>query len=148
MANKKQRALELAKTEARISGIPKGGSTRTGTTPSEELAYQLTGMGISAGMIGSSLKGMLKLYQAEKKASKISKVSDKKLLELYNKAHPGGRKPPAKKKISKKAVGTGAALAATAAATSADQLSKITPKKKYAKGGLVKAGGRAKSYNY
>jgi len=175
MANKKQKALELAKTEARISGIPKGGSTRTGTTPAEEFAYQLAGMGISAGMIGSSVKDMAKLYKlykAEKKASKTSKVSDKKLLELYRdgkkytairKAHPRKSKgsgkyapigdldveylsmKPAKKKISKKAVGTGAALAATAAVSSPNQLSKRTSGKakgssvkKYSRGGGVR----------
>ena len=182
MANKKQRALELAKTEASISGIPKGGSTRTGTTPAEELAYGLAGTGISAGMIGSSVKGMAKLYKlykAEKKASKTSKltkdevlklaeklpkdwkgkagkVSDKKLLELYRKAHPGAKvsknkisKKPAKNKTSKKAViahGTGAALAATAAISSPNQLSKRTSGKakgssvkKYSSGGGVRA---------
>jgi len=154
MANKKQRALELAKTEASISGIPKGGSTRTGTTPAEELAYGLAGTGISAGMIGSSVKGMAKLYKlykAEKKASKTSKVSNKKLLELYQKAHPGAKvsKKPAKNKISKKAViahGTGAALAATAAISSPNQLSKRTSGKakgssvkKYSSGGGVRA---------
>jgi len=201
MANKKQRALELAKTEARISGIPKGGSTRTGTSEAEGFAYQLAGTGLSAGMIGSSVKDMAKLYKlykAEKKASKTSKltkdevlklaeklpkdwkgkagkVSDKKLLELYRdgkkytairKAHPRKSKgsgkyapigdldveylsmKPAKNKTSKKAViahGTGAALAATAAVTSPNQLSKRTSGKakgssvkKYSRGGGVR----------
>ena len=74
MANKKQRALELAKTEARISGIPKGGSALTGMSEAEKLAYGIIGTGTSARMIGSSTAGLAKLYKlykAEKKAGKI-----------------------------------------------------------------------------
>ena len=118
MANKKQRALELAKTEARISGIPKGGSALTGMSEAEKLAYATIGLATSARMIGSSTTGLAKLaklYKAEKKAGKIPKKPAK----------------VSKKKTSKKSAGTGAALAATAAATSSNQLSK----KKYARGG-------------
>ena len=119
MANKKQQALEPAKTEARISGIPKGGSTLTGMSEAEKLAYATIGLATSARMIGSSTTGLAKLaklYKAEKKAGKIPKKP---------------AKVSKKKKISKKSAGTGAALAATAAATSSNQLSK----KKYARGG-------------
>mgnify|MGYP006406745371 FL=1 len=55
MANKKQRALKLAKTEARLSGIPKGGSTRTGMTKAEKIAYELalSTLGVSAAALGT-----------------------------------------------------------------------------------------------
>jgi len=121
MANKKQQALEPAKTEARISGIPKGGSALTGMSEAEKLAYATIGLATSARMIGSSTAGLArlaKLYKAEKKAGKIPKKPAK----------------GSKKKISKKAVGTGASLSAAAAATSPNQLAK----KKYAKGGGVR----------
>jgi len=107
---------------------------------------------------------------------KAGKVSDKKLLEIYRdgkkytairKAHPRKSKgsgkyapigdldveylsmKPAKKKISKKAVGTGAALATTAAVTSPNQLSKRTSGK--AKGSSVKkysSGGGVRKAQY
>ena len=55
MANKKQKALELAKTEARLSGIPKGGSTRTSMTKAEKIAYELalSTLGVSAAALGT-----------------------------------------------------------------------------------------------
>ena len=55
MANKKQRGLELAKTEERLSGIPKGGSTRTSMTKAEKIAYKLalSTLGVSAAALGT-----------------------------------------------------------------------------------------------
>ena len=55
MASKKQRALKLAKTEARLSGIPKGGSTRTSMTKAEKIAYELalSTLGVSAAALGT-----------------------------------------------------------------------------------------------
>ena len=55
MANKKQKALELAKTEERLSGIPKGGSTRTSMTKAEKIAYKLalSTLGVSAAALGT-----------------------------------------------------------------------------------------------
>ena len=76
MANKKQRALELAKTEARISGIPKGASTRTGLTGAEKTAYELAsylvgGIG-AAKLLAKGVSKVGKLTQAAK-ARKLAK---------------------------------------------------------------------------
>ena len=121
MANKKQRALELAKTEARISGIPKGGSTRTGMTKAEKLAYEaaLVAMPIGAGAklaktgyrtaskiarsgklgknIATKARRKKKIQLAEK-SREVPKI-EPQLRTIYDTGHRFGRKMPPLKEL-------------------------------------------------
>jgi len=76
MANKKQRRLELSKTEARLSGIPKGASTLKGMTDAEKKAYELSGYlvgGTGAAKLLAKGAGKVRKLAQTAKARRLAK---------------------------------------------------------------------------
>ena len=82
MANKKQRGLELSKTEARLSGIPKGASTLKGMTDAEKKAYELSGYLVggtgAAKLLAKGVGKVRKLAQTAKARRLAKKEIDTK----------------------------------------------------------------------
>jgi len=86
MPNKKQSALELAKTEERLSGIPKGGSTLKGTSKAERKALVATALGISGVAAGALLPSLIfgtRGVALAKGAKKMAPTALKKLNRVY-----------------------------------------------------------------
>ena len=81
MAAKKQQAVELAKTEARISGIPKGGSTRTGMSDTEKASLEVLlatmPMGAALKAVKASKKALTPASKTIRKRAKADKVRKK-----------------------------------------------------------------------
>ena len=82
MTNKKQRGLELSKTEARLSGIPKGASTLKGMTDAEKKAYELSGYLVggtgAAKLLAKGVGKVRKLAQTAKARRLAKKEIDTK----------------------------------------------------------------------
>jgi hypothetical protein len=100
MATKKQQAVELAKTEARISGIPKGGSTRTGMTKAEKLASEAVLMAIPIGAAATLTKAASKIARSGKLGKSIAaKSSKKKKIQLAKKQQKAPKIEPQIRKV-------------------------------------------------
>ena len=93
---KKTRALELAKTEARLEGIPKGGSRRTGISEGEKVALEvlLSTIPMAAALktvsaVKKFLKPASKTIRKRAKADKVRKKDKDKRMAARKREREG-----------------------------------------------------------
>jgi|3_EtaG_2_1085321.scaffolds.fasta_scaffold121777_1 hypothetical protein len=104
VGTKKTRALELAETEARLEGVPKGGSTRTGMTDAEKTALEAAGVALPLGIVIKGGKAVGKGADAinkilsKRKAEKALKPAQLKTLKNVRKTRRKRAKETARKR--------------------------------------------------